>query len=93
MTRFSQGKLAEIQDKKVKAGLTSGILTRKHQQDNKPLKDDPMVTSPVAKSKLQRLDLPTSSLELITLSNNGSMAKVKDKASIGSLWEDAELLC
>ena len=61
---------------------------RKRQRDSKPPKDNPMVTSPVAKSKPQRPAMPTSSLELITLSNGGSKPKGKDKASIGSFWDD-----
>ena len=88
-TIFSKGKLAEIQEKKAKASLMGGLQTRKRQRDNEPLKDDPMVTSPVAKSQPQHLASPTSSVELITPSNGGSRAKGKDKAQIGSFWEDA----
>ena len=65
-----------------------GLQTRKRQRDNEPLKDDPMVTSPVAKSQPQHLASPTSSVELITPSNGGSRAKGKDKAQSGSFWED-----
>ena len=50
-TIYNREKLVEIQEKKTKASLTGGLLTRKHQRDRKPLKDDPMVTSPVAKSQ------------------------------------------
>jgi len=50
-TRFSKGKMAKIQEKKDKASLTSDLLTRKRQRDSKPPKYDPMVTSPIAKSK------------------------------------------
>ena len=60
----------------------------KHQRDSEPPKDDPMVTSPVVKSKPQRPALPTSSLELITPFNSGSKAKGRDKASMGSFWDD-----
>nr|POF00126.1 hypothetical protein CFP56_19088 [Quercus suber] len=61
---------------------------RKHQKDSKPPKEDPMVTSPVAKSKPQHLVFPTSSLEFITPSNGGSKPKGKDKASTSSFWDD-----
>jgi len=49
-TIFSKGKLAEIQKKKAKVSLMGGLQTRKRQRDNEPLKDDPTVTSSVAKS-------------------------------------------
>ena len=87
-TIYSREKLVEIQEKKAKASLTGGLLTRKHQRDRKPLKDDPMVTSPVAKSQPQHPTSNTSSLELNTPSDGGSRAKGKDKAQTGSFWED-----
>ena len=43
-TRFNKAKLAEIQEKKAKTGLTDGLLTRKRQRDAEPPKDNPMVT-------------------------------------------------
>ena len=49
-TRFSEVKMVEIQEKKAKAGLTGGLLTRKCQRDCEPPKDNPMVTSPIATS-------------------------------------------
>ena len=61
-----------------------GLLTRKCQRDSEPLKDGPMVTSPVAKSQPSHPSLPTSSLELITHSDYVSKSKGKDKASKGS---------
>ena len=88
-TKFSKAKMAEIQEKKAKAGLTGGFLKRKCQQDSEPPKDDPRVTLPVAKSTPQRPASSTSSLELITPSDGGSKAKGKDKAPTGSFWEDA----
>ena len=87
-TIYSREKLVEIQEKKAKASLTGGLLTRKHQRDRKPLKDDPMVTSPVAKSQPQHPASNTSSLELTTPSDGGSRAKGKDKGQTGSFWED-----
>ena len=54
-----------------------------------PSKDDPMVTSPIAKSMSQRPASPTSSLELIASTHGGSKAKGKDKAPISSFWDDA----
>nr|POE86749.1 hypothetical protein CFP56_15459 [Quercus suber] len=83
-TRFSKAKLTEIREKKSKVGLTGGLLMRKHQQDNKPPKDDPMVTSPIVKVVPQRPSSPTSSLELIT--DDAPKLKGKDK---GSFWDDA----
>lgn len=83
-TRFSKAKLAKIQEKKAKVGSTRGLLTRKRQRDNEPPKDDPMVTLPVAKFIPQCPPSPTSSLELITHSNDASKAKGKDMASKGS---------
>ena len=83
-TRFSKAKLAEVQEKKAKASLTSGLLTRKCQRDVEPPKDNPMVTSPVAKSVSQRPTSPTSSLELIASTNDSSKAKGKDKTPTGS---------
>ncbi|KAL0008668.1 hypothetical protein SO802_010170 [Lithocarpus litseifolius] len=88
-TRFSKAKLAEVQEKKAKAGLTSGLLTRKCQRKSEPSKDDPVVTSSVAKSQDCHLASPTSSLELIISPSGGSKAKATSKASIASFWEDA----
>lgn len=73
-TRFSKGKLAEVQEKKAKMGLKKGILSRKRQRDNRPTKEDPMVTSPIVSSIPQRPASPTSSLELSTPSDGGSKA-------------------
>ncbi|KAL0015700.1 hypothetical protein SO802_002769 [Lithocarpus litseifolius] len=60
-TKFSKPKMAEIQEKKAKAGLTDGLLMRKCQRDSEPPKDDPRVTLPVAKSTPQHPTSPTSS--------------------------------
>ncbi|KAK9990788.1 hypothetical protein SO802_025773 [Lithocarpus litseifolius] len=84
-------KLVEVQEKKAKVGLTGGLLTRKRQRDVEPPKDDPMVTSPVAKSVSQCPASPTSSLELIASNNGGSKAKGKDKTPTGSFWDDARV--
>lgn len=46
-TRFSKGNLTEVQEKKAKMGLKKGLLSRKRQRDNRPTKEDPMVTSPI----------------------------------------------
>ena len=53
-----------------------------------PPKDDPMVTSPVAKFVSQRPASTTSSQELIASTNNGSKAKRKDKAPTSSFWDN-----
>nr|POE80499.1 hypothetical protein CFP56_04857 [Quercus suber] len=76
--------MAEIQEKKAKVGLMGGLLARKCQRDSEPPKEDPMVTSLVAKSQAQCPSLSTSSLELITPSNDVSKPKGKDKALKGS---------
>lgn len=91
MTRFSKTKLAKIQEKKAKASLTSGHLMRKCQRDAEPPKDDPVVTSPIAKSVPQRPASPTSSLKLIASTSGASKAKKKDKASSGSFWVDVRV--
>nr|POE89514.1 hypothetical protein CFP56_50239 [Quercus suber] len=88
ITRFSKVNLAKIQEKKAKVGLTGGLLTRKHQRDSKLPKDDPMVTSPIAKAIPQRTSSPTSSLEPITPFDDASKPKGKDKASKDSFWDD-----
>ena len=77
-TRFNKAKLAEIQEKKTKASLTGGLLTRKRQRDVESPKDDPMVTSPVANSAPQRPASATSSLELIA-STSGAESQEKGK--------------
>lgn len=87
-TRFSEAKLAETQEKMDRGGLTGGLLTGKCQRDMETPKDDPMVTSPVAKFISQHPASPSSSLELIASTNRGSKAKGKDKAPLGYFLED-----
>ena len=66
-TRFSKGKLAEVQEKKVMVGLKEGLLLRKRRKDNEPSKgEDLVVTSSIVLLALQHLASPTSSLEMIT---------------------------
>nr|POF14747.1 hypothetical protein CFP56_47355 [Quercus suber] len=78
-TRFNMGKLAEVQEKKAKTSPKGSLLTRKHQRHIRLTKDDPMVTSPVTTSVPHCPTLPTSSLELITPSNESSKANGRDK--------------
>ena len=92
-TRFSKAKLAKAQEKKAKAGLTGDLLSKKCQRENKPPKDDPVVTSSVTKSRDQRPVSPTSSLELIVSPDGSSKAKTTSNASIASFWENAETEC
>lgn len=66
-----------------------GLLTRKHQRDIETPKDDPMVTLPITKSVRQHPTSPTFSLDLIASTNGGSKPKGKDKAFLGSFWDDA----
>ena len=79
-TRFNKAKLDEAQEKKAKADLTSGLLSRKCQRENKLPKDDPVMTSSVMKSRDQRLASPTSSLELIVSPDGDSKAKAMGRA-------------
>nr|POE61763.1 hypothetical protein CFP56_74900 [Quercus suber] len=88
-TWFNMGELAEVQEKKAKTSPKGGLLTRKHQRHIRLTKDDPMVTSPVTTSVPHFPTLPTSSLELITPSNESSKANGRDKVPVGSFWEDA----
>lgn len=88
MTRFSIAKLAEVREKKAKGGLIGGLLTRKRQRDTETPKDDPRVTSPTAKFVPQRLASPTSSLELIAFTDDGSKSKSKDKTFLASFLDD-----
>ena len=87
-TRFSKAKLAKVQDKKAKGSLTGGLLMRKCQRDMETPKDDPMLTSLIAKSIPQCPTSPTSSLELIASIDGGSKPKGKYKAFMSSFWED-----
>lgn len=87
-TRFSKAKLAKVQDKKAKGSLTGGLLMRKCQRDMETPKDDPMLTSLIAKSIPQCSTSPTSSLELIASIDGGSKPKGKYKAFMSSFWDD-----
>ena len=60
-TQFSKTKLTEAQEKKAKGGLSSGFLSRKHQRENEPSKDNVVVTCSVVKFQDRRTALPTSS--------------------------------
>ena len=95
MTKFNKAKLAKVWKKKAKGGLTSDLLTRKCQRDMETPKDNPMLTSPIAKSVTQHPASPISSLELIASTNGSSKPKGKDKAppppSPGSFWDDARV--
>ena len=87
-TRFNKVKLAEVQEKKAKDGLTGGLLTRKFQRESEPSKDDPIVTSFVDKSQDRPPASPTSSLELIISLGGGFKIKSTSKALIASFWEN-----
>ncbi|XP_023902060.1 uncharacterized protein LOC136060988 [Quercus suber] len=52
-------------------------------------KDDPILTSPIAKFVPQCPASPTSRLKLIASTDGGSKPKGKDKALLGSFWDDA----
>ena len=65
-TRFRKGKLSKIQEKKAKTRIKEGLLTKKRKKDNEPLQVDTVVVSSFPKPTIQRPASPTSSLELIT---------------------------
>ena len=69
-TRFSKGKLAEVQEKKAMVGLKEGLLLR-NRKDNEPSKgEDIAATSSTVLLALRHLASPTSSLEMITPTND-----------------------
>ena len=89
-TQFSKGKLAEVQEKKEKVGLKEGLLLRKRCRDNKPSKgDNHVVTSSTILPALRHPASSTSSLEMITPTNEVARSIGRDKAVVGTFWDDA----
>ena len=85
-TRFSKGKLAEVQEKKVMVGLKEGLLSRKRRRDNEPSKEeDLVVTSSTVLLALRHLSSPTSSLEMITPADDVPLSKGRGRAVVGTL--------
>lgn len=72
--------------------MTGGLLTRKHHNDMETPKDNPMLTSPIAKFVPQCPTSPTSPLKLIAFTDGGSKPKGKDKALLGSFWDNARVV-
>nr|POF17421.1 hypothetical protein CFP56_59448 [Quercus suber] len=68
--------------KEAKTGLFGGLLSRKHQKEGEPPKDNVMVTSPVAKFQDHCPALLTSSMELIISPRRGFKTKAMSKVSI-----------
>ena len=77
MTRFSEQKLVETQEKKAKGGLVSGLLSKKRSKMGDVSKEDPVVTSPPAHLPAKRPTSPTSSLEVIAFVGEEARKKKK----------------
>nr|POF05182.1 hypothetical protein CFP56_05782 [Quercus suber] len=72
VTKFSKGKLAEVQEKKAKMRLKEVLLSKRHCKDDESSKgEDPVVTSNAQPTR-QCPASPTLSLELITPSDKGT---------------------
>ena len=85
-TQFSIGKLAEVQEKKVMVGLKLGLLSRKRRRDNEPSKgEDLVVTSSTVRFALRHLASPTSSLEMITPTDDVPPSKGRGRSVVGTL--------
>ena len=84
-TRFSKGKLAEVQEKKVMVGLKEGLLLRKCHKDNEPSKgEDLLVTSSTVLLAFRHLASPTSSLEMITPADDMPPSKGRGRTVVGT---------
>ena len=89
--RFSKQKVAEAQEKKARSGLVSGLLARKRLKVGDASKNDPVVTPPFAHSLAKRPTSPTSSLELIASTKEGTKKKkVASKPFLPNFWDDAD---
>ncbi|KAK9998152.1 hypothetical protein SO802_017755 [Lithocarpus litseifolius] len=88
-TRFSKQKLAEAHEKKARSALVSGLLARKRLKVGNASKDDPVVTPPFAHSLAKHSTSPTSSLEVIASTEEGTEKK---KALGESLFISRKLL-
>ena len=84
-TRFNKLKLVEIQEKKAKGGIVSGLLSKKKVGDI--VKKDPTKPPPLAK----RLASPTLLLEMITSSGEEVRKKKKSsgKSFLPTFWDNA----
>lgn len=83
--------MAEVQEKKANVGLKECLLLRKRCKDNKPSKgEDPRVTSSTVLPTLRHPASPTSSLEMITPTDEVARSKGGDRAVVGTFWDDAD---
>ena len=74
----------------MKMGVKERLLSRKRHRDNEPSNgEDPMVTSSTVMPTLQHLASPTSSLEMITPTNEVAQRKGQDKVMVGTFWDEA----
>ena len=89
-TRYSKGKLSEIQEKKAKMGLKEGLLSKKQRKDNEPSKGDIVVASPVTQLVLQRPTSPTLSLELIAPFDEVVKTQRRDKVVLDTFWDNVD---
>ncbi|KAL0010979.1 hypothetical protein SO802_006087 [Lithocarpus litseifolius] len=91
-TRFRKGKLSKIQEKKAKTRLKEGLLLKKQKKDNEPLQEDIVVVSSFLKPAVQCLASPTSSLKLITPTDEDNVDAAILKAHDTIAIEDLEPL-
>ena len=82
--RFRKEKLPKIQEKKAKTRIKEGLLTKKQKKDNEPLQEDNVVVSSFPKPAIQHLASPTSSLELITPTDEVIKTCGRDRSVLGS---------
>ena len=85
MTRFSKQKLAEVQEKKAKGGIVSGLLSKK--KTGGVVRQEPSKTPPPAKHPAS----PTSSLKMIVFGGEDVRKKKKSggKSFLHTFWDDA----
>ena len=84
--------MAKAQEKKIKGGLISGLLSRKHLKAGNASKDDPIVTPPSTHSPTKHPASPTLSLEVIASAEEETKKKKKiaGKSFLPSFWDDAD---
>ena len=90
-TRFRKGKLSKIQEKKAKTRLKEGLLTKKRKKDNEPLQEDTVVVSLFPKPAIQLPASPSSSLELITPTDEVIKTRGKDRSVLGTFWGNVDV--
>ena len=82
--------MAEVQEKKAKVGSKEGLLSRKCRRDNKPSKGgNHVVTSSIVLPAFRHPTSSTSSLEMITPTNEVARSKGRNRAIVGTFRDDA----